>query len=375
LGRARRPCALARDCERPRKGQIVPARRRRTTAIIQDYSAIGKGNPVTRVTGGLTRIDASGCVRAETNVLRHNSEEVQSALQLISKPAKLNEYSTKIFIHIFSVSVDFCCDSRNDYHSSRRHVMLRLTWVTIVICAGLAFVPVSAVSQAHSGSSPTAGRQPLGRANTTSALFNQEAEASDPAGIRKYSEDLVELIVNNPVGVSYVHHRFRNHLAVRVARAEQAARAGNGKLVPEAAVVKAYNDLMTKIGAPPSYQANEGDLHKFRTRAIAIPVFHALFTANRNGTNCNPGEAVFLFYFLISNNGQLSENLADSMAGLQQLNKMATGPDAPSRINGRNFIELTQWPQGAEKVLFSYCSQNPHRTAALFNDMAKAFGI
>ncbi|MFZ1085233.1 MAG: hypothetical protein WAN35_09735 [Terracidiphilus sp.] len=253
--------------------------------------------------------------------------------------------------------------------------MLRQVKITIVISIGLAFSSLSLASQAPSGSSPTVGRQPAKRAFTTPELFNQEAEASDPAGIRKYSGDLVELIVNDPVGISYVDHRFGNHLANRLAKAEEAARAGKEKLVPETAVVKAYNEVIRMIGAPQSYQANEEDLQRFRARTISLHVFPALFTANRNGTNCYPGEAVFLFHLLISNNGQLSENLVDSMAGLQRLADMAAEPGASSRIDARNVAVLVQLRQGAEGSLFSYCSQCPHHATALFNGMAKTFNI
>jgi hypothetical protein len=81
-------------------------------------------------------------------------------------------------------------------------------------------------------------------------LFNQEATASDSAGIHKYSRDLIERIVHDP-GNTNALQISSDRLTNRLANAELTARAGNGKLVPEAAVVKAFNDLMQEIGAPP----------------------------------------------------------------------------------------------------------------------------
>jgi len=151
-----------------------------------------------------------------------------------------------------------------------------------------------------------AGQQPPRRPTSVPDLFNQEAAASDPAGIHKYSEDLIGLIVPHEAGKSGFEP-----LTDRLARAEQMARTGKGKLVAEADVVRAFNELMAKIGAPSSLRGDEASIRRFREHAAAIKAFPALFSADRNGMNCSPGEAVFLLYLLISNNGVFYEKNLD----------------------------------------------------------------
>jgi hypothetical protein len=56
-------------------------------------------------------------------------------------------------------------------------------------------------------------------------LFNQEAAATDPEGIHKYSEDLIEAIVPNPAGDDSVR-QFTNDLVDRLTKAEQTSRPG-----------------------------------------------------------------------------------------------------------------------------------------------------
>jgi len=158
------------------------------------------------------------------------------------------------------------------------------------------------------------GQQHLRRASSVPDLFNQEAGASDPAGILKYSKGLIGLFVPEYTGESFI-----NSLADRLARAEQMAREGNGKLVPEQDVVQAFNELMQQVGAPSSLRTDEASMRRFREYAASIKAFPALFTAARNGTNCNPGEAVFLLYVLLSENGHPSEIYLDSAMALTQL--------------------------------------------------------
>jgi len=158
-----------------------------------------------------------------------------------------------------------------------------------------------------------AGQYPPHCAQNLFCLFNQGAVASDPAGVHKYSEDLIGLIVPPETGKADTEP-----LANRLARAEQVARAGSGKLVAEADVVRAFNELMAKIGAPSSLRADEASMRRFREHAVSIKAFPALLSAVRNGTNCNPGEAVFLLYLLISDDGVLYERNLDSAKELMQ---------------------------------------------------------
>ncbi len=199
-------------------------------------------------------------------------------------------------------------------------------------------------------------------------LFDQEASTSDPAGIHKYSEDLIGLILPNPEGDSSIR-RLTDQLADRLAKAEQAARAGDGKLVPEAAVVKAFNDLMHEIGAPPSMRTNEAVVHRFREHAASIKAFPALFSADRNGKFSNPGEAVFLFYSLLSGNGNLFEQDLDRAQQLTKVNPQGIEP---------GFLIAGMEPVGsrADRLLFTYVSRHGQNTAiVIFNKLATTLGF
>ncbi len=199
-------------------------------------------------------------------------------------------------------------------------------------------------------------------------LFNQEAAASDPAAIHKYSEDLIGLIVPNPAGKDSVR-QLANHLADRLASAEQAARAGGGKLVPEAAVVKAFNDLMQEIGAPSSMRTSEAPVHGFREHAASIKAFPALLSADRNGASCNPGEAVFLLFLLLSDNGVLYEGNLDGAVAMMRPDSRQGGP-------GFSVTRLESMSSSAGGRLFWYSlHHNFNATIALFNHMAGILGF
>ncbi len=215
-------------------------------------------------------------------------------------------------------------------------------------------------------------------------LFDQEAAVNDPAGIHKYSRDLVDLVLPNqmiygrsPSGrMEEFEHEllgedYAADLADRLARAEQTARTGNGRLVPEASVVKAFNDLMQGIAAPPSMRADIAAIHSFREHAASLKAFPALLSADRNGTNCNPGEAVFLLYLLLSNNSQLSERTLDEAVTLMQEVGQGTG-----RSQARMSTKLVQSVgTGAEGLLSSYSLRHRHAAESLFKHVAQTLGF
>jgi hypothetical protein len=213
-------------------------------------------------------------------------------------------------------------------------------------------------------------QQPPHCAQILFCLVNQEATASDPAGIHKYSEDVIEAIVPLEVGKTGF-----GSFTDRLAQAEQKARAGQGKLVPEANVVRAFNELMAKIGALPSMKADEASMHSFSEYAAAIKAFPALFSADRNGTNCNPGEAVFLLSLLISEDGVLHEKNLDSAQMLMHSDFQQNGNGGSTdrvvvAVAGVEALPAAQWH------LSSYCTHhNRHDTKKLFNDVAEAFEI
>jgi len=231
-----------------------------------------------------------------------------------------------------------------------------------------ALVPV--LVAALSVSPRLGGQQPPHCAQILFCLFNQEAAATDPAGIHKYSEDLIGLIVPNPAGEDSVR-QFANRLADRLANAERAARAGNGKLVSEAAVVKAFNDLMQEVGAPPSMRASEVSVHRFREHAASTNTFPALFSADRNGTNCNPGEAVFLLSLLLSDNGVLLEGNLDSAVALMQRDGRRNGGGSSFGVG-----QMEALGSSASGLLSSYSSHhNLNATVAIFDRAADTLGL
>lgn len=208
-------------------------------------------------------------------------------------------------------------------------------------------------------------------------LFNQEAAASGPGGIHKYSRDLVGLVL--PDQWTFGQHLGSDYaasLADRLARAEQTARTGDGKLVPEAAVVKAFNGLMQEIGAPPSMRANDEAVHRFREHAASIRAFPALFSADRNGTNCNPGEAVFLLYLLIWNDGVLHEGNLDFSVYLMEPSARRGHPRAYPMRGGRARNSSNGTLPAAAGLLAQYPSDHGRKAAiALFNHLAGTLGF
>lgn len=238
---------------------------------------------------------------------------------------------------------------------------------------GLMFVMFSVISLQLAGQRPAA--QPPHSAQILFCLFNQEAVASDPDGIHKYSEDLIGSIMPYPADENSVR-QLAKHLADRLANAEQTAREGGGKLVPEAAVVKAFNDLMQEIGAPPSVRASEASVREFRQHAASIKAFPALFSADRNGTNCNPGEAVFLLSQLMSNDGVLYEKNLDSEQMLMHTDFQRNRGKQGFAEGGAVGRVTTMMVPDAQRLLSSYLSDHKrNETIALFNNLAGVLGF
>jgi hypothetical protein len=226
-----------------------------------------------------------------------------------------------------------------------------------------------------------AAQRPAHCAQIFFCLFDQEAAASDPAGIHKYSRDLVDLILPNqwtygrsPSGrmetfeVEFLGEKYAAKLTDRLAGAEQIARTGKGKLVAESDVVRAFNDLMKEVGASSSLSVDETSLRRFREHATAIKAFPALFSADRNGTNCNLGEAVFLLGLLILDDGVLHEGNLDSELELMQPREQ--------RNEGRmsfGVVSINSAPT-SKRLLSSYPVNHNRRAAiALFNHVADKF--
>jgi hypothetical protein len=237
--------------------------------------------------------------------------------------------------------------------------MSGLKSLVVALVTGLAFCP------------SLAGQQPFGSHltrvrpfTTVDDVLNREAEASDPAGIHQYSEDLLGLVVPDRAGYS-----FLNALTVRLAKAERLAREGKGKSVPESEIVRVFNDLMRKIGAPPTFKADEAGIRQFRARSIVIQAFPALLSANRNGTNCTPAEAIYLLHLLLWNDGILSERLVDDLADFKRM---------AEQKNGLSVMSAGTVPlhQSASVLLSDYSSHHHrHATIEISDGIARTFGF
>jgi hypothetical protein len=98
---------------------------------------------------------------------------------------------------------------------------------------------------------------------------------------------------------------------------------------------------------------------------VSIKAFPALLSADRNGTNCNPGEAVFLLYLLISDDGVLYERNLDSAQALTQMDFQRNGGERSFGV-AHMISDLS-----ANEFLSSYSSRhNRKATIALFNNLA-----
>lgn len=246
---------------------------------------------------------------------------------------------------------------------------------TLVICLGCAL--------------PKANSQAPDCAHIFYCRFNQDAAAKDSTGVQKYSRDLTGLILAG----RWTYERFpsgqtetfdhgilgegdASNLADRLAKAEQAARTGNGKLIPEARVAKAFNILMERIGAPSSERTDEAAVHRFREHAAALHAFPALLSVDRNGTNCNPGEAVFLLYLLISQNGVLHDGDLDRQVATMQMGEQQHTwwpSPGPGQMETLPQIPVAEY---AWSLLHSYPSGHGHRaTVALYDNLAATLGI
>lgn len=112
-------------------------------------------------------------------------------------------------------------------------------------------------------------------------------------------------------------------------------------------------------------------MRRFREHAASIKAFPALFSANRNGTHCNPGEAVFLIYLLISEDGALNDKNLDAAKALTQL-----GSQRNEGWKSFGFGQMETLDSNVSGLLSSYSSNhNNNATMALFYHMAGMLGF
>ena len=214
-------------------------------------------------------------------------------------------------------------------------------------------------------------------------LFDQEAAANDPSAIRKYSRDVVDLILPNawtygrsPSGRmesfenEFLGEKFAAQLAERLAQAEMSSRTGNRKMIAVSEVAGAFNDMMKAVGAPPSVRTDEKALQSFREHAAAIKAFPALFSADRNGKNCRPGEAVFLIGLLIMNNGVVYEKNLDLDLELMH-------PETQRHEGWMTAVLVSNFQApDSQRLISSYPADHGRRAGfAIFNHVAGALGF
>jgi len=184
---------------------------------------------------------------------------------------------------------------------------LKCLAVSLVI--GLALSAVQATSQ------------PSPQPPNTMDTLNKEAEAIDPAGIHAYSNDLIQMLA----GVRGGGVVYADSLTDRLARAELEARQGKRKLISEADIAKAFNNLMSEIGAPDSLKADIAEVEKERDAfKKELP---AMISQEKNGSYCNPGEAVYVLELMIENVGRPLTPTPDSAP-----NTFTTGINPPVRV-------------------------------------------
>lgn len=137
---------------------------------------------------------------------------------------------------------------------------------------------------------PFSERRPL---TNVGAILNQDAKSSDPAAIRSYAEDLAHFLLPDRVGEKYI-----DSFADRLAKAEQEAREGKRQLIPDTQVAAAFDEIFRKANLPGMPNSLEA-LRHLRTDPEITKKYPALLTADRNGTNVSPGEAVYLIAVLL----------------------------------------------------------------------------
>lgn len=187
--------------------------------------------------------------------------------------------------------------------------------------------------------------------------LNTEAEASDAAGIRKYSQHLVQLLLGENASSG-----FAREMAGHLANAETLARAGRRKLISESEIGKSFNDTMERIGAPSSLRVDVAKVHRFRLGPFAPSPLTSLISIDKNGDNCYPGEAVFLLILLIADNPSSSGRLH---AGVK--------PEELPRTVG---AIVPRSDAGASTLLSAYFSNHSQKDRIkLFEHMTQVLGF
>lgn len=162
---------------------------------------------------------------------------------------------------------------------------MKLKFLVVALILGFAFC------------TPRAASQPSPQPPNMMDTLNKEVGASDPEGIHKYSEDLIPWL-NWLIG-TVAGPEYEASVIDRLARAELKARQGKRKLISEAEIAQAFNQLMRETGAPDTFTADVAAVESARSESEKrLP---ALITRKKNGSYCNPGETIYILMLLIHN--------------------------------------------------------------------------
>ena len=232
----------------------------------------------------------------------------------------------------------------------------------VAFALGFWICPLVAGQQTRPQAASIPDSSQLGKTEPLDITLNKEARAGDTAGIHRYSEQLIGLLVPTRAGQKYIRT-----FADRLATAEQLARAGKGNLVPEAKVPQAYDDLMRQIGAPACLYSDEAVVH--RMRHFWLVADSSLDSVSAHPNDCNPGEAVYLLVSLFWNNGGPREDPpsrptpgAGTMPGMRW-------------VSGQPITAL-QARERAGFVFSSWSAAHSRRANdALFEEMARTLGF
>jgi hypothetical protein len=185
------------------------------------------------------------------------------------------------------------------------------------------------------------------------SLSRHEQRATNPAGELEYATVLVGMTA------SHLRPNDSSHLAERLAKANEQARHDDTKLIPESAVVEAFNQWMAQVQG--SYSI------AFRTDVQSVHGMREVLAANSpdltsvraHPGSCLPDEAMLLMFLLERNNGK----------GVVVPRGQ---PAAPPRMS----VTMTDAREDAGLRMQQYLTaHSPRKDLALFRQMFAAMGL
>jgi hypothetical protein len=131
------------------------------------------------------------------------------------------------------------------------------------------------------------------------SLSRYEQRATNPPGELEYATVLVRLTA------SHLSQNDSSLLAERLARANQEARHDDTKLIPEAAVVEAFNAWMAQVQGSYSISSRTDAQSVHGMREVLAANSSDLTSVRTHHGSCLPDEAMLLTFLLERNNGRV----------------------------------------------------------------------